>query len=486
MGVGALRDFDNGRFGAAAAIHADDLGQHAVAMQHFLHFLLGQEQVFAAFVPSDIPHPGRATLEQLGFAVFNGGVLCLALDSYDVHKLTKGAFSLTAGALDLLAGGHLAQYVDPKAPVYITLAPEEPPVFTLGAGTMNDPHLQLSLKKMHIGIYVYMYERYARLFEVSADISAGLNITRDDMTHELHIAVATGPTIDHFVQTYNELMPGVDFGDVLPGLINVALGALLSQQISFKEGQKFSEYVRKINEAAKGKIPADDEIAFERVKGPGHAEAGGEASEARIPYLLHAKTEVTGDELQDANVQIDPENRRPNVSFSMNPRGASLFEKLTGDNIGKRLAIVLDGILHSAPVIQSKIGGRGQITLGRGDNDDILKEAKDLAIVLRAGALPAQLDFLEQQRAGRLATADSSGAPHVIPVCYACDGARLYIAQTCRQRRPNLFQRETGEALIQDDGDFRQHIVGNTARNLYKDGPHGTTAQVQHHQQAVR
>jgi protein-export membrane protein SecD len=166
--------------------------------------------------------------------------------------------------------------------------------------------------------------------------------------------------------------------------------------LTYKEGQKFSDYVRKLNELAKGKIPEGDEIAFERSKGPA---AQGEGM--RIPYLLHSKVEVTGDDLQDASVQIDPENRKPSVSFTLNPRGASQFERITGDSIGHRLAIVLDNIVHSAPVIQSRIGGgRGQITLGRGDSDDMMKEAKDLAIVLRAGALPAQLDFLEQRVVG--------------------------------------------------------------------------------------
>lgn len=166
--------------------------------------------------------------------------------------------------------------------------------------------------------------------------------------------------------------------------------------VTYKEGQKFSEYVRKINELAKGKIPADDEIAFERQLGP-----NGQAGEGRVPYLLHSKVEVTGDDLQDASVQFDRENNRPIVSFSLNPRGASQFDQVTGANIGNRLAIVLDGIVHSAPVIQSRIGGgHGQITLGRGQGDDLMKEAKDLAIVLRAGALPAQLDFLEQRVIG--------------------------------------------------------------------------------------
>lgn len=167
-------------------------------------------------------------------------------------------------------------------------------------------------------------------------------------------------------------------------------------QVAYKDGQKFSDYVRKLNELAKGKIPEGSEIAFERPRTPtGQSESG------RVPYLLFSKIEVTGDDLQDASVQIDSENRHPNVGFTLNPRGATLFDKLTADHIGHRLAIVLDNIVHSAPVIQSRIGGgRGQITLGRGDGDALMKEAKDLAIVLRAGALPAQLDFLEQRVVG--------------------------------------------------------------------------------------
>ena len=179
-------------------------------------------------------------------------------------------------------------------------------------------------------------------------------------------------------------------------LTNVISAIEKENGFAYKDGQKFSEYVRKLNDLAKGKIPAEDEIAFERSKGiPGESEA------ARVPYLLVSKTAVTGDDLQDASVQLDPENRRPTVSFTLNPRGASLFDKFTSENIGHRLAIVLDNIVHSAPVIQSRIGGgKGQITLGRGDGDALMKEAKDLAIVLRAGALPAQLDFLEQRVVG--------------------------------------------------------------------------------------
>ena len=168
------------------------------------------------------------------------------------------------------------------------------------------------------------------------------------------------------------------------------------KELVYKEGEtKFSDYVRVVNEAARGRIPEGTEIAFERLGSTANAAA------SRVPYLLFSKADVTGDDLQDAQVSFDQESGQPHVSFNLNPKGADLFDKLTAEHIRDRLAIVLDGIVHSAPVIQSRIGGgRGQITLGSGNADQMMNEAKDLAIVLRAGALPAQLDFLEQRVTG--------------------------------------------------------------------------------------
>jgi preprotein translocase subunit SecD len=169
------------------------------------------------------------------------------------------------------------------------------------------------------------------------------------------------------------------------------------KNLSYKDGGdlKFSDYARQLNDAAKGKIPEGSESAYER------------EGEQRIPLLLKSKTEVTGNDLQDAQVGFDPESNRPMVNFELNPKGAIAFEKLTSENIGKRLAIVLDGIVHSAPSINSKIGARGQITSGRGGYDESLRSSKDLAIVLRAGALPAQLELMEQRVVGPSLGADS-------------------------------------------------------------------------------
>lgn len=187
---------------------------------------------------------------------------------------------------------------------------------------------------------------------------------------------------------------------------NVNLPLVISEAekakgISYKEGEKFSTYVAALNEALKGKIPADSQVLFERLPG-----------NQNVPYLLYSKVEVTGAELSDAMVGFNQQTQAPEVNFQMNPRGAVLFEELTRkwSPQGNRrffLAIVLDDVIFSAPGINGPIpGGSGVITLGAG-GDKAFKEARDLAIVLRAGALPAQLDLLEQRVIGPSLGADS-------------------------------------------------------------------------------
>jgi protein-export membrane protein SecD len=192
----------------------------------------------------------------------------------------------------------------------------------------------------------------------------------------------------------------VDDTTMSPDQLAKLVGDLEKQSgVTYKPGQSFNEYMTKINELAQGKIPAGKMIAFERPK----ANAKGEESAVRIPMLVGVKADMTGEDLQDASVSLDRSDsgqNRPVVAFQFNPRGAATSERVTGENIHKRMAIVLDNVVQSAPMIQSKISDRGQITLGSGDYDSMLKEAQDLSIVLRAGALPAQLEFLEQRIIG--------------------------------------------------------------------------------------
>jgi len=137
------------------------------------------------------------------------------------------------------------------------------------------------------------------------------------------------------------------------------------------------------------KLPIGDEILFER----GVEKDTGR--EYRVPYLVKKWVMLTGDVLSDAQVSIDQFNA-PYVSMTFDSKGGQEFERITGDNIKKRMAVVLDNTVYSAPVIQDRIaGGRAQIT-----GTFSMQEANDLAIVLRAGALPAPLKIIQDLTVG--------------------------------------------------------------------------------------
>ena len=140
-------------------------------------------------------------------------------------------------------------------------------------------------------------------------------------------------------------------------------------------------------------IPADVEFIFSSKP------AGAEGNEFYFLYLVGKKPEMTGHMIQDAFVsigQVVEYMGQPIVNFSTTDEGVRLFSRITGSHIGERMAIVLDESVYSAPVIQSKISeGRGIIT-GSGTQE----EAKDLAIVLRAGALPAEVEIIEDRTVG--------------------------------------------------------------------------------------
>ncbi len=182
--------------------------------------------------------------------------------------------------------------------------------------------------------------------------------------------------------------------------------------IEYKKGDRFSDYLHKLNQFLAKDLPENHEIAFEKPNNQGNVEA------ANIPYLIEATPRITGDDLSDARVQIDPQKNEPYVSMEFKPQGAKRFEETTGANIGRRMAVVLDGNVYSAPVIQAKIaGGNAQITLGGGANfNKIMSEARDLALVLRAGALPVQLDFLEQRTVGPNLGQDAIGKAQMASV----------------------------------------------------------------------
>jgi preprotein translocase subunit SecD len=109
-------------------------------------------------------------------------------------------------------------------------------------------------------------------------------------------------------------------------------------------------------------------------------------------YYLHKRAALTGEYLTNADQTWDQNTGRPEVSYQFDHQGAAISERLTGDNIGRKMAIILDDRIKTAPVIKSRIGERGRITLGNyGDPFQVQEEAKEIVAVLRSGALPAPL-----------------------------------------------------------------------------------------------
>jgi SecD/SecF fusion protein len=176
---------------------------------------------------------------------------------------------------------------------------------------------------------------------------------------------------------------------------SVNLIELLEQAL--QSGKLKPGYTREqLNQALADKVPAEDEIYIEKSlnRDTGRLESK--------PLLLKKKVLLTGEAIKDARVAIGDYNE-PYVSVDFNRRGAAEFGKITGENVKRRLAIILDGIVRSAPVIQERIGGgKAQIT-----GSYTPAEAHDLAIVLRAGALPATVKIVQNITVGPTLGADS-------------------------------------------------------------------------------
>ncbi|MEO5340195.1 MAG: protein translocase subunit SecD [Magnetococcus sp. MYC-9] len=148
-----------------------------------------------------------------------------------------------------------------------------------------------------------------------------------------------------------------------------------------------------LSAALAGRLPPGDVVLY------GNRESG---QKNRQPYLLKKRTVISGDLLTDARVNFTQYNE-PYVSITFNRQGERKFAQLTGEHVGERMAIVLDNVVYSAPVIREKIeGGRAQIS-----GSFTTEESHDLAIILRAGALPAPVKIVEERTVGPTLGRDS-------------------------------------------------------------------------------
>ena len=168
-----------------------------------------------------------------------------------------------------------------------------------------------------------------------------------------------------------------------------AQGRMADTFVKEKDKEKINTFLQ--NPEVKKVMPDNVEFLYDS-----KFERGQDGENYYRMYLVNREAELTGGVITDAQSNIDPQTSAPEVTMQMNSEGAREWARITGSNIGKRCAIVLDGAVYSAPRIESKIpNGSSRIT-----GSANLDEAKLLEIVLKAGALPAPVDILEQRTVG--------------------------------------------------------------------------------------
>jgi preprotein translocase subunit SecD len=143
-----------------------------------------------------------------------------------------------------------------------------------------------------------------------------------------------------------------------------------------------------------GQLPSDLEIVTGAAQ-PGSGDTG------TVYFLVRKVAAVTGQDLRGAQPSLD-ENGRPAVSFTLNAEGARKFGQVTGANIGRALAIILDNRVQSYPTIEGRITNDGRIS-----GNFTAQEVQDLSLILRSGALPASMSYLEERVVGPSLGADS-------------------------------------------------------------------------------
>jgi len=201
------------------------------------------------------------------------------------------------------------------------------------------------------------------------------------------------------------------FGVSEPDIRNQGKKRILIQLPGIKDTKRAKELIGKtallefklvdeagdISAALKGSLAPGTQLLYQIKEDPATNRT------VKTPYLVKKRALLTGAYLTDAKVQIDSQYNEPYVSIEFDKKGGRIFSQITEQNVKKRLAIVLDSKIYSAPVIQEKISGGSARITGNFSTD----EAHDLAIVLRAGALPAPVEIIEERTVGPSLGADS-------------------------------------------------------------------------------
>ncbi|MBD3798426.1 MAG: protein translocase subunit SecD [Epsilonproteobacteria bacterium] len=248
--------------------------------------------------------------------------------------------------------------------------------------------------------------------------SEGKKITLGlDLQGGLHmlLGVKTEEAVNSQIKAYASGIKHFQFGLAEPTVAKQGVDKILVELPGIKTPEEEQRARELISRAAKLELMAVDEDRAMRVGDMSDAEALSygdlilqDALQPQIKHLVNEIPILDGTMLTDAQVGYD-QNNRPVINFSLNAHGAQIFGDFTGKSVGKRLAIVLDGKVYSAPVINERIGGgSGQIS-----GNYTMAEANDLAIALRSGALLAPIYMMEKRSVGPSLGADSIKASMV-------------------------------------------------------------------------
>lgn len=237
--------------------------------------------------------------------------------------------------------------------------------------------------------------------------SFSLNLTQEE------IVKTEKEAIDQAIETIRNRLD--QFGLAEPVVARQGEEKILVQLAGIKTQEEEQRARELISRAAKLELMAVDEERIARVYNMSDADASAygdvileDAKNTAIKYLVREIPILDGSMLTDASMGFD-QNNRPLINFKLNAEGAEIFGDFTGRSVGKRLAVVLDGKVYSAPNINERIGGgSGQIS-----GSYTVMEAKDLAIALRSGALLAPIYLMEKRSVGPSLGADSIRASMV-------------------------------------------------------------------------
>ena len=245
--------------------------------------------------------------------------------------------------------------------------------------------------------------------KVGASKNEGESVALDLTYSEKEIANLKDNAIHQALETIRNRID--QFGVSEPVIVQQGESNILVQLPGVKDPERALELIGKTAQlefklvdeenaakAGSGTIPEGDEQLMMKSRNRDTAVT------TTTPILLKKQGLLTGDMLTDARVRIGGEFRNePYVALEFNSEGSRIFDRITGENVGKRIAIVLDNTVYSAPVVRERISG-GKASITGGFTPD---EAKDLAIVLRAGALPAPVTVIQNITIGPTLGEDS-------------------------------------------------------------------------------